>query len=61
MFGRLVRMAVDTVTLPVTVVADVITLGGDLTDRREPYTVSKAKRIIDDGEKAMESLIGDDK
>jgi len=45
MFERLIKVAVDTVTLPVAVAADVVTLGGALMDRDEPYTVSKAKRL----------------
>lgn len=47
MFGKLLRAAYDTATLPVAVAADFVTIGGALTDR-EPYTVEKAKRIVDD-------------
>ncbi|MBQ0707740.1 MULTISPECIES: hypothetical protein [Brucella/Ochrobactrum group] len=48
MFGKLLRAAYDTATLPVAVAADFATMGGALTDRDEPYTVEKAKRIVDD-------------
>ena len=49
MFGlleSLAKAAVGVVTLPVTVVADVITLGGALTDKDEPYTASAANDIV---------------
>ena len=49
MFGlleSLAKAAVGVVTLPVTVAADVITLGGALTDKDEPYTASAASDIV---------------
>jgi len=45
MFTSLLKAAVDVVTLPVSVAADVVTMGGPLVDRREPYTVSKVARL----------------
>jgi len=45
MFDKLLRVAYDTVTLPVSVAVDAVTLGGALVDRDEPYTVSKVRRI----------------
>lgn len=45
MFDKLLKAAVGVVTLPVDVVADIVTLGGAINDRDEPYTVTKAKRI----------------
>lgn len=48
MFGKLLRAAYDTVTLPVAVAADIVTMGGAINDRDEPYTVEKTKRIVDD-------------
>lgn len=56
MFDRLFRAAVDTVTLPVSVAADVVTLGGALVDRKEPYTVSKAKRLGNDAADVVKAL-----
>ncbi|OWV98438.1 MULTISPECIES: hypothetical protein [unclassified Rhizobium] len=56
MFGKLISLAVDTVTLPVSVAVDVVTLGGALVDRPEPYTVSKAKRIGKEVGGAIEKL-----
>lgn len=48
MLGKIIRAAYDTATLPVAVAADVVTCGGALNDRKEPYTVEKAKRIVND-------------
>lgn len=56
MFGRLISLAVDTVTLPVSVAVDVVTLGGALVDRDEPYTVTKAKRIGNEVIRTVEKL-----
>jgi hypothetical protein len=53
-FKGLVKAAVSTVTLPVAIAADVVTLAGSLTDRREAYTPEQFKRImkgIDDATK----------
>jgi len=49
MFGlleSLAKAAVGVVTLPVAAVADVITLGGALSDKDEPYTASAASDIV---------------
>lgn len=50
MFGMLesltkavVGVAIET---PVAIVADHVTLGGALTDKDEPYTVSAVKKVI---------------
>ncbi|WP_275790521.1 hypothetical protein [Pararhizobium gei] len=56
MFERLLKIAVDTVTLPVSVAADAVTLGGSLVDRDEPYTVSKVRRIGSEAGKAIDKL-----
>ena len=48
LFGKLLRTAIHTVTLPVDVVKDVATMGGVLTDEEDPYTVQKAKKIKKD-------------
>lgn len=49
MFGvmeSLTNAAAAAASLPVTAVADVITLGGSLTDRAEPYTAEAAKGVL---------------
>lgn len=48
--GKVAAIAIDTVTLPVAVALDVVTLGGELTDRREPYTVSQMGNIAHNAE-----------
>jgi hypothetical protein len=39
------------ITMPVDVVADVITLGGALTDKQRPYTAEKARSVMRNIEK----------
>lgn len=56
MFDRLIRAAVDVATLPVSVAVDVVTLGGSLIDRSEPYTVTKAKRLGNDAGEVIRKL-----
>ena len=49
MFGMLeslTKAAVGAVTLPVSVVADVVTLGGSLTDKDKPYTAGTVSDIV---------------
>ena len=52
MFNNLVRAAIGVATLPVDVVADVATLGGALTDKRQPYTAKKCSSIMRNIDKA---------
>ena len=40
MFESLAKAALAVVTVPVSVVADVVTLGGALTDKDQPYTAT---------------------
>jgi len=50
MFGMLeslVKAAVAVVTVPVAVVADVVTLGGSLTDKDQPYTADAVGDLVD--------------
>lgn len=54
MFKDLMKAAVGVVTAPVDIAADVITLGGALTDKDEPYTVKKAKQVMENLENATE-------
>ena len=56
MFGKLLQVASDVVTLPVSAAVDVVTLGGVLVDRDEPYTVSKVKRLGKDAGKVVKAL-----
>jgi hypothetical protein len=50
MFGMLeslAKAAVAVVTVPVAVVADVVTLGGSLTDKSQPYTSDAVGDLVD--------------
>lgn len=44
-FGSLLEAVLDTATLPIDVAKDVVTMGGAMTERQEPYTFSKLKKI----------------
>jgi hypothetical protein len=49
MFGMLeslTKAALGVVTVPVGVIADVVTLGGALTDKDEPYTASAVSDVV---------------
>ena len=43
----LAKAAVAVVTVPVAVVADVVTLGGSLTDKEQPYTAEAVGDLVD--------------
>lgn len=45
MFG-LLKAIVEVAKLPVDVAADVITMGGAMTDKDRPYTADRCKRIM---------------
>ena len=55
MFGSILKAAVGVVTTPVALAADVVTLGGALTNRETPYTVAQAEEIMKNLEKAVSS------
>ena len=42
----LTKAAVGVVTVPVAVVADVVTLGGSLTDKDQPYTADAVSDVV---------------
>ena len=49
MFGMLeslTKAALGVVTVPLAVVADVVTLGGVLTDKPEPYTAEAVSDVV---------------
>ncbi|MDF2435459.1 MAG: hypothetical protein JWP44_5090 [Mucilaginibacter sp.] len=41
-----VKAAAAVVTVPVSVAADIVTLGGSLTDREEPYTTEAVSDFV---------------
>jgi hypothetical protein len=56
MFGILKDLTKATVGLvietPLSVAADIVTLGGALTDKREPYTATAIKKVVENVENA---------
>jgi hypothetical protein len=48
LLGKTLRVLLDVVEIPVAVVKDVATLGGELTDKGETYTGAKVDEIADD-------------
>lgn len=54
MFDSLLKATVGIVTPPIDVAADVVTLGGSLTDQDETYTGKKAGQIMDNLSKASD-------
>lgn len=46
MLESLTKAALGVVTIPVGVVADVVTMGGALTDKDEPYTASAVSDVV---------------
>jgi hypothetical protein len=42
----LLKGLVEVVKLPVDIAADVITMGGAMTDKERPYTAERCKRIM---------------
>ncbi len=47
LFDSLAKAVVNVVSLPVTVVADVITMGGALTDEEIPYTAQALEDLLE--------------
>ena len=46
-FGSLIKAAVGVVIeTPLAVAADVVTLGGTLTDKAEPYTATALSKVV---------------
>lgn len=47
MFGKLLKATFGTVIeTPIAVAADIATLGGALTDKKEPYTATAIKKVV---------------
>lgn len=56
LIGKLLKTTIDIITLPVSVVVDTITIGGELTDRDEPYTMQHLKAIGKDAIETIEEI-----
>lgn len=52
MFDNLLRAVVGVATLPVDIVADIVTLGGEMGDGKPTHTEAKAQSILRNIEKA---------
>lgn len=53
MLGDLAKAAVGVVIeTPIAVVADVVTLGGALTDKEQPYTATALEKVMENVENA---------
>ena len=52
MLGDLLKAVVNVVETPVSLAADLITLGGSLTDRDKPYTASTLSNLVKNLENA---------
>jgi hypothetical protein len=52
MLGDLMKAAVGVVTAPITIAADIVTVGGILTGKDETYTGAQAEQVIDNLENA---------
>ena len=55
-FGKLLKTAVDVATLPASVALDVLTMGGEMTDRNEPYTQQHLRAVGKDISKVSDEL-----
>lgn len=55
-FESVAKAAVGVVSLPVSVVADVVTLGGALTDKDKPYTLKNTEDIVKNLEDAVDPV-----
>lgn len=48
MFGNLLKAVVGIVVeTPLSIAADIVTLGGSLTDQDKPYTVQAIEKVVD--------------
>lgn len=54
MFGNLFKAVVGVATLPVAVAADVVTLGGTLTDNNGSYTGRVLESVEENVEKVLD-------
>lgn len=54
MFGSLLKAVLSPVDLAVGIAADVVTMGGAMTDQDKPYTAQAAERLVDNVEDVFE-------
>ena len=56
LLGKLLKTGIDIVTTPISITADLLTLGGELTDNDESYTSKNFKRIAEDSVEIYEEV-----
>lgn len=54
MLANLTKAAVGIATAPIAIAADIVTLGGSLTDKNEPYTATQMRQVVKSVEKAVD-------
>ena len=54
MFKSLLKVALSPVDVAVSVAADVVTIGGALSDKDEPYTASAARRLVENAKDVVD-------
>lgn len=54
MFGNLLKAVVAVAVTPVAIVADVVTLGGTMTERRESYTEEMLDKVKNNLDQALD-------
>lgn len=55
MLGNLFKAAVGiAIETPIAIAADALTLGGTLTDKREPYTATALKKVVQNVQETTE-------
>jgi len=56
LFSQLIKTTLDVVVTPVAIVADVVTMGGVLSDKDEPYTATQLKKTLKDAQDIPDSI-----
>lgn len=54
MLGSLAKAAVAVVEIPVAVAADVVTLGGSVNDKDQPYTATAVEHLVENVQNAAD-------
>jgi len=54
LFKSLTKAALNIAVLPITAIADAATLGGVLTDEKDPYTVKRLREAKKNMEEALD-------
>jgi hypothetical protein len=55
-FSKLTKIAIDTITSPIEIIKDVVTMGGILTDSNKPYTAKRLNKLGKDLKEFQEEV-----